>query len=458
MVPRAPTTPRTRRRHHRYLAVAALVLGATFALSGCAQIRGYNLQQLGSIGDIDIVLDGCGSEAGNPDCGLGNSGLASNATGTGQVLLGFEIDARFVPPATFATDVVSGHQPFTASPSYTAELTRLDPPGPGLKWAGYLSDARTYTPGKLVGARVPIARPLLPDGSPNGSTVFVSWRIGSRGVLADAPATRPVTCGDSLTAILQSDLTICSDESGSVGVFDFNDFGFLTPAPVTVQPGQTAVIPVTGKLTGPARPAINFALRTTTTVPGATAVTNVPTLVPLGDSTTSVTVSVPVPPGTAPGTYAVTLSGTLPSGETRATTGAVIVAGPGAGIVAGPGGAPGGGTAAAPLCAGRPATVTGTARPDRLKGTAGPDVIAGLGGADVIDGLGGADVLCGGPGADLLRGGGGRDVLVGGAGPDRLLGGLGPDRLLGGPGADRLLGGRGLDVLIGGAGRNVRIQ
>ena len=276
MVPRAPTTPRTRRRHHRYLAVAALVLGATFALSGCAQIRAYDLQQLGSIGDIDIVLDGCGSEAGNPDCGLGNSGLASNATGTGQVLLGFEIDARFVPPATFATDGrLGGHQPFTASPSYTAELTRLDPPGPGLKWAGYISDARTYTPGKLVGARVPITRPLLPDGSPNGSTVFVSWRIGSRGVLADAPATRPVTCGDSLTAILQSDLTICSDESGSVGVFDFNDFGFLTPAPVTVQPGQTAVIPVTGKLTGPARPAINFALRATTTVPGATAVTNV---------------------------------------------------------------------------------------------------------------------------------------------------------------------------------------
>ncbi|HMN99073.1 MAG TPA: hypothetical protein PKD59_06640 [Miltoncostaeaceae bacterium] len=453
MLRRAPTTPRTRRRRHHHLAVAALLIGAAVALSGCAQIRAYDLRQLGSIGDIDIVLDGCGSQAGNPDCGLGSSGLESNATGTGQVLLGFKIDARFALPAAFATDGLSslgGHQPFTASPSYTAELTRLDPPGPGLKWAGYISDARTYTPGKLVGARVPITRPLLPDGSPNGRTVFVSWRIGSRGVLADAPATRPVTCGDSLTQVFQADLTICSDESGSIGVFDFNDFGFLTPAAVTVQPGQTAVIPVSAKLTGPTRPGINFALRTTTTVPGTTAVTNVPTLAPQGDSTTSVTVSVPVPPGTAPGTYAVTLTGTLPSGEARATTGTVIVAGPG--------GAPGGGTAAAPLCAGRLATVTGTAGPDRLQGTAGPDVIAGLGGDDVVDGLGGADVLCGGPGADLLRGGEGRDVLVGGAGPDRLLGGLGPDRLVGGPGADRLIGGRGLDVLIGGAGRNVRIQ
>lgn len=457
MAPLAPTTQRPRRSGLGPLAVAVLVLGAAFAVSGCAQIRAHGLQQLGSIGDIDIVLDGCGSEAGNLDCGLGNSGLASNATGTGQVLLGFEVDARFVLPPAFATDGLSslgGHQPFTASPSYSAELTRLDPPAPGLKWAGYISDARTYAPGKLVGARVPITRPILPDGSPNGSTVFVSWHIGSRGVLANAPATRPVTCGDSLTETFQADLTICSDESSSVGVFNFNDFGFLTPAPVTVQPGQTAVIPVTGKLTGPAGPAINFALTATTTVPGATAVTNAATFSPPGDSTTTLPVSVPVPPGTAPGAYAVTLTGTLATGETRAATGAVIVVGPGGA----PGGAPGGGTAAAVICAGRPATLTGSAAPDRLKGTAGPDVIAGLDGDDVIDGLGGDDVICGGPGADLLRGGADRDVLKGGAGPDRLRGGPGADRLLGGPGADRLFGGLGVDALIGGTGRNVRVQ
>ena len=72
-------------------------------------------------------------------------------------------------------------------------------------------------------------------------------------------------------------------------------------------------------------------------MPGATALTNVPTLAPPGDSTTTVTVSVPVPPATAPGTYAVTLTGTLASGETRAATGTLIVSRPGAGGgIAGP--------------------------------------------------------------------------------------------------------------------------
>jgi Ca2+-binding RTX toxin-like protein len=70
--------------------------------------------------------------------------------------------------------------------------------------------------------------------------------------------------------------------------------------------------------------------------------------------------------------------------------------------------------AAAALCDGRVATITGTAADDVLVGTVGADVIAGLGGDDTISGLDGADVLCGHDGAD---------TLVGGAGGDRLLGG-----------------------------------
>ena len=245
------------------------------------------------------------------------------------------MDSRFVPPASFTTDIFSDQQPFTASPSYTAELTRLDPPGAGRKWAGYISDARTYTPGKLITAHVPIIRPLLPDGSPNPSGFGFGWKIGSRGVLPEAPATRPVACGADLTTV--NDLTICADGLGGVGGSGFNDFAFLTPAPVTVPPGQTATVPISGKLTGPAKPAINFALSASTTVPGATALTNVPTLAPPGESTTTVTVSVPVPPGTAPGTYAVTLTGTLATGETRAATGTVIVPGPGGSIADSPG-------------------------------------------------------------------------------------------------------------------------
>ena len=301
-------------------------------LSGCVALKTVDAQQEDLIGAIDIVVTGCGSKANTTGCGLGHSGLESNTTGTGQVLLGVQIDSGFVPPATFKTNFSDGQQPFTASPSYTAELTRLSPPGAGRKWAGYISDARTYTPGKLITAQVPIIRPVLPDGSPSPSGFGFNWVIGSRGVIEpDSPATRAVACGDDLTATSIPNLTICEDAEGGLGASGFNDFAFLTPAPVTVQPGQTAIVPVAGKLTGPARPALNFALTATTTVPGATALTNVPTLAPPGDSTTSVTLSIPVPPSTAPGTYAVTLTGTLSSGETRVATGTVIVARPGSG-------------------------------------------------------------------------------------------------------------------------------
>jgi RTX calcium-binding nonapeptide repeat (4 copies) len=97
-------------------------------------------------------------------------------------------------------------------------------------------------------------------------------------------------------------------------------------------------------------------------------------------------------------------------------------------------------------CAGKAATIAGTAGPDSLRGTPGPDVIAGLGGNDTISGLGGNDTVCGG---------GGNDTIAGGPGNDRLYGELGNDTLNGGPGNDTLVGGPGVDRLIGGIGANV---
>jgi uncharacterized delta-60 repeat protein len=145
--------------------------------------------------------------------------------------------------------------------------------------------------------------------------------------------------------------------------------------------------------------------------------------------------------------------------------------GPGGGV-----GGPGGAAGLTAVCAGKRATIVGTAGRNRLRGTPRADVIAGLGGNDVIAGLGGNDVVCGGAGNDQVDGGAGADRLIGGAGTDRLaggagadrmeggagadklLGGAGKDRLLGGPGADKLVGGGGLDALLGGAGRNTRTQ
>ena len=98
-------------------------------------------------------------------------------------------------------------------------------------------------------------------------------------------------------------------------------------------------------------------------------------------------------------------------------------------------------------CAGKTATMTGTAGPDSLRGTPGPDVIAGLGGNDTISGLGGNDIVCGGGGNDTIAGGGGNDRLYGELGNDTLLGGPGNDTLVGGPGVDRLTGGPGSNVV-----------
>ena len=104
----------------------------------------------------------------------------------------------------------------------------------------------------------------------------------------------------------------------------------------------------------------------------------------------------------------------------------------------GPSGGGQGGPSPSVRCAGRRATIVGTARRDVLRGTRGRDVIAALGGNDVVRGLGGDDVICGGAGNDLVVGGAGRDRLLGGAGRDRLAGGAGRDRLVGGSGRDRV--------------------
>lgn len=83
--------------------------------------------------------------------------------------------------------------------------------------------------------------------------------------------------------------------------------------------------------------------------------------------------------------------------------------------------------AAAPTCAGRTATIVGTAGANEIDGTAGPDVIVGRGGNDDIEGHGGNDVICGNRGNDDLEGDRGNDRLYGGLGYDEAEGGAGGD-------------------------------
>jgi uncharacterized delta-60 repeat protein len=135
----------------------------------------------------------------------------------------------------------------------------------------------------------------------------------------------------------------------------------------------------------------------------------------------------------------------------------------------GPGGSGGGGggrgITSVPRCAGKRATIVGSARSDRLKGTRRADVIVSLGGNDRIAAGGGKDIVCGGNGNDRLDGGtgndrlfgqSGRDALGGATGNDLLDGGVGNDALGGGPGKDSLLGQAGQDRLTGGPGKGDR--
>jgi hypothetical protein len=114
-------------------------------------------------------------------------------------------------------------------------------------------------------------------------------------------------------------------------------------------------------------------------------------------------------------------------------------------------------TAAKPKCAGKTATIVGTAKGEVLTGTRKNDVIVARGGHDIIRGGGGNDTICGGAGHDKLVGGGGHDLMFGQTGRDKLFGGPGRDRLLGGPSNDSLNGGTGNDACFQGSGSGLRV-
>jgi Ca2+-binding RTX toxin-like protein len=111
-------------------------------------------------------------------------------------------------------------------------------------------------------------------------------------------------------------------------------------------------------------------------------------------------------------------------------------------------------TIAPARCAGRAASIVGSARGDRIVGTRARDVILGGSGNDRIRARSGGDLVCAGPGNDRVLGGGGNDRLFGQAGNDVLFGGSGRDVLRGDRGNDRLYGGAGNDRVFGGPGND----
>ncbi len=111
---------------------------------------------------------------------------------------------------------------------------------------------------------------------------------------------------------------------------------------------------------------------------------------------------------------------------------------------------------AAKTCAGRKATLVGTAGNDRLVSKHRDVIVAGAG-DDRILGLGGSDIICAGPGNDTITGGRGIDRIYGEDGDDQIFGQLGTDFIHGGSGNDLIVGGKGTDFLSGDAGNDMTL-
>ena len=213
----APTAPRTRRSRLRLVAFAVLgVAVGALTLSGCVRSRTSHAQQEGLIGSIDVVVTGCGSKANTQGCGLGNSGLESNATGTGQVLLGLQVDSRYVPPATFKTN--PGRQ--SALHGEPVLHGRADAARPARRRAqvGRLHLGRPHVHAGQAESRRECrsSAPPCPMGLPAASFFGFNWVIGSRGVIdPDSPATRARDLrGRPRSDQSSADLTICKDADG----------------------------------------------------------------------------------------------------------------------------------------------------------------------------------------------------------------------------------------------------
>ncbi|MFN8123683.1 MAG: hypothetical protein U0237_14780 [Thermoleophilia bacterium] len=326
---------------------AAGGLSAVVAFSsGCIGSNGLAIQQKGLLGPGVMVVSSCVSQKNSQACPSGGrSGIFPTPTpGTGvQALVGFRTTTAYVFPDTVADpaspvffDWFGGN--WKRSPTYEAALTELYPPPPGQRWTGYISEPReAFTPGATYVDFVEFLRPPAADGTPSPSGVDAVLVQGVRSVTADHPADRPVEC--SIASV-----TVCDEQFTTYSFAKrLHDLSILRPPAVTAARGTTAVIPITAKFAGEADPKYNFALTATTTLPGTSATPNVPTLAPPADSTTSVSVSVPVPADAVPGTYGVTVTATLSTGETRSATGTLVVPAP-PGTPAGPqGGTPSGG-------------------------------------------------------------------------------------------------------------------
>jgi hypothetical protein len=328
-------------------ALALVCALAAVAFSGCISIKAVQLSQFNPGGTLHFLITLCATDQGappgndsQPDIDHEGCNFPSNS---GEPFSGMDpvenqlLLAVRVPAGTGAPETLTGSEPepgkpitFTRSPSYEAELNKFLPPGAGRQWLGWISNQYDYLEGTVdvTAARqtsIPVDLTLPPGegGGPSPSPFRFRWVAGGRGVFPPAlPATRPVDCGETVYPI-EGSATLCIDSpspaivDGADEQFNSRDFGITSPS-AEGSPGQSFVLPfilATSGILGGGGPTAS--LTASSNLPGLGGVPNPASVQLANDLRQRVEVPVTIPPGTPPGTYDVSVTAALPTGESR---------------------------------------------------------------------------------------------------------------------------------------------
>jgi Ca2+-binding RTX toxin-like protein len=430
------------RKFTRHFLITGAVAVLAIAMSGCVVIKSQSASQLNTTGDVQITTTACASDVNSNNSGYspadsacqggshGGNSSGDAANDSDQLFVAYRIPTAATAPSTITTTNPSGGSAitFTQNSQYTSQLQSLSPAPAGDQWVGYMSGVVSYTTagGQYFTVAPKFTLGQASDGSPFQGPFKYRVAVGNRTVDGTHLAGRSVSCNGSITTWSNSDKSICVDDpSASAVITDLQqpteDLGVLeAPGTQSVNQGNVARVKFQAVYAGDGNPAPSFDLSASTDIPGATALPSAPTLTP-DDGVNQLRVIVRAPVSTPGGHYNVTLTASLPNGETRSSTHDVLV------------------TPTTVRCDSAAPTIAGTRGDDILVGTPGPDVIAAYAGNDEVSGLDGNDLICTGRGDDTIRGGGGNDEINGRRGNDLLSGGSGHNIITPGPGKDRMI-------------------
>lgn len=331
----------------------ALVLG------GCVVFTGPTLVvQQDVIGKMRVMFSICPSEIPESPDGMentddshngcpdhGNSGDAPGDTTPNddfQVFLGFRVPVGTEGPASFsalASSTLSDTLTFSSSTRYTRALTESVPPPAGFEWLGYISapyahnDGPDNTPAQRANFAVDFQLPPAVDGTPFAGPFRIRPVVGGR--IAGSNPERIVSCGDNPFAQSGNNggpfggSSVCIDSPDPATAatnlsFASSDLGVAGGA-ATASPGQTVQLPFNANLNGTLPANTTFSVAATSTMPGVTVAPSPASFTPAANSSTRITVPVAIPRNAGPGTFDVSVTASLPNGQTRTGTSKLTV-------------------------------------------------------------------------------------------------------------------------------------